>query len=69
MRKVALFLVMLTLLVSGCATVIPTSGDAICGGTQAARAEHAAALAKTSDDAVALTGAALIETLDAGCAE
>lgn len=59
---------LVTLLVSGCETVSQASDEAICGGTRALRAEHAAALARTSDDAVALTGAGLIEAIDAGCA-
>lgn len=44
------------------------SGDAICAGTRASRAEHAAALAVTTDDRVALTGARLVTQIDAGCA-
>jgi len=49
--------------------VIPTSGDAICSGTRAARAAHAAALAETADEAALRTGAALIALIDAGCAQ
>lgn len=58
---------MLTLLVSGCATVI--SDSAICDGTKQARADHAAALAEDSGDAAVVTGATLIRLLDAGCRE
>jgi len=49
--------------------VIPTSGDALCDGTRAARAAHAAALAETADEAALRTGAALIALIDAGCAQ
>lgn len=62
-----LFILTLPLLVAGCASAIPTSGDAICTATRQGRAVHAAALAATSDDAVALSGANLIETIDAAC--
>lgn len=55
------------LLVSACAPAIPTSGDAICTATRQGRAVHAAALAATPDDRVAVTGANLIETIDAAC--
>jgi len=53
---------------ASCAPAIPTSGDALCGGTRAARAAHAAALAETADEAALRTGAALIALIDAGCA-
>jgi len=59
----------LTFCATGCATVIPTSGDGICDGTRQARAAHATALADTADAAVLQTGAALIAKLDAGCAK
>jgi hypothetical protein len=60
-------ILMLPLLVSGCVTAIPTSGDAICAATRQERAAHAAALAETPDDLAAVTGANLIETIDAAC--
>ena len=53
---------------ASCAPAIPTSGDALCGGTRAARAAHAAALAETADEAALRTGAALIALIEAGCA-
>lgn len=52
---------------TGCVTVTPTSGDALCGGTRAARADHAAALADSPDDRSVVTGARLIGLIDAGC--
>lgn len=60
-------LMMLALLVSGCVTAPRTSGDAICDGSRAARAAHAAALVASDDDRVVVTGARLIAVLDAGC--
>ena len=53
--------------ISASCTTIPTSGSAICDGTRAARADHAAALAETVDAVALRTGAALIAQLDAGC--
>jgi len=52
-----------------CAPAIQTSGDALCGGSRAARAEHAAALAASPDDRAVVTGARLISLIDAGCAK
>lgn len=52
---------------TSCAPVTPTSGEAICGGTRAARADHAAALAASPDDRAVITGARLIGLIDAGC--
>ena len=57
---------MLTMLAAGCVSVSPA---AVCDGTAQARTDHAAALAETADDAVALTGARLVELLDAGCGQ
>ena len=54
----------LTMLAAGCVSVSPA---AICDGTAQVRTDHAAALAQTADDAVALTGARLVELIDAGC--
>jgi hypothetical protein len=59
-----LSILILTLLVSGCATA-PRS--ATCDATLQARAFHAAALAETTDDRVAVTGANLVELIDATC--
>lgn len=59
-------------LASGCGNDLPPPVDPapspICTGTRAARAEHAAALAETQDERVLMTGAALIDIIDAGCA-
>lgn len=62
-----LCMLMLLLPVPGCAPAPLTSGDAICTATRAARAGHAAALAETPDDRAAITGANLIEIIDAAC--
>ncbi len=66
-----LLLTLLTPVVSGCANEIPKVDEkppAICDGSRAARADHAKALAETEDEKVLLTGARLIDMLDAGCA-
>lgn len=57
-------LLTLMLLASGCVSASP---DALCEGSRAALARHAAALAETPDDAVAVTGADLVSLIDAGC--
>ncbi|WP_283178639.1 hypothetical protein [Gemmobacter sp. 24YEA27] len=44
-----------------------TSGEAICDGSRAARADHAAALAVSPDDRSVVSGARLIALIDAGC--
>ena len=62
-----LFILTLPLLVGGCMTARPTSGEAICDATRQGRAVHAEALAQTPDDRAAVTGANLIETIDAAC--
>lgn len=51
-----------TFAISGCVSQV-----AICEGSRAALARHAAALAETPDDAVALTGADLVSLIDAAC--
>jgi hypothetical protein len=56
---------MLTLPVTGC--VSGAIGEAICDGTEAARTEHAAALADDGGPLSLVTGARLIQLLDAGC--
>lgn len=56
---------MLTLPVSGCVSV--ASGEAICDATEEARPEHAAALADDGGPLSMVTGARLIQLLDAGC--
>lgn len=53
---------------TACVNATPTSGDAICSATRAARAEHAASLADTQDERALMSGARLVRLLDAGCA-
>lgn len=55
----------LTLLLIGC--VNAGSVDAICAGTEAARTEHAKALADDGGPQSLVTGARLIQLVDAGC--
>jgi len=43
------------------------SEAAVCDGTRAARADHAAALAVSPDDRAVVTGARLIALVDEGC--
>ncbi len=57
----------LTLLLSGCATV-PNS-EAICDGTAQSRTAHAAALVEDGGPQSLVTGAFLIQQIDAGCEE
>lgn len=64
-----LSILMLTGLVTGCAAAPSGNLEAACMATAQERAAHAAALAQTPDTAALLTGANLIETLDAACAE
>lgn len=49
----------------GCVSVAST--DAVCAGTEAARTEHAAALADDGGPLSLVSGARLIQLLDAGC--
>lgn len=58
---------LLTLLTFASGCVSAGSGDAICGATEAARREHAAALAGDGGDRSVVTGARLIAMIDAGC--
>ena len=62
-----IFLTTLAFCAIGCAPVIQTSLDAMCDGTRQARADHAAALAVTTDETALRTGAVLISKIDAGC--
>lgn len=66
MRMLPLAMI-LPLFVSACVTATPNSGEALCDGTRSARADHAAALAVSPDDRAVVTGARLIEVIDAGC--
>jgi hypothetical protein len=62
-----LCMLMLMLPVAGCVTATPNGADAICTASRQARASHAATLAETPDDRAAVTGANLIEIIDAAC--
>jgi hypothetical protein len=64
-RKLALTSIVFAL--SGC--VNAPSDNALCDGTQSARAAHAEALASEASDAAVITGARLIALLDAGCGD
>jgi hypothetical protein len=55
----------LTLLLSGCAAALNDS--AICDGTAQSRTSHAAALAADGGPLSLVTGALLIQQIDAGC--
>ena len=56
---------MLTLPASGCVSAAST--NAVCAGTETARTEHAAALADDGGPLSVVSGARLIQLLDAGC--
>ena len=58
---------MLMLPLTGCVSV--GSGDAICAGTESARTEHAAALARDGGPTSLVSGARLISLIDAGCGQ
>jgi hypothetical protein len=62
---VALHCTIIAALQAGCVSAVST--DAICAGTEAARTEHAAALAHDGGDLSVITGAHLIRLVDAGC--
>ena len=53
------------MLLSGCATV--PSSEAICDGTAQSRTAHAAALVADGGPQSLVTGALLIQQIDAGC--
>ena len=57
----------LTLPVAGCASGPQTSPEALCDGSRAARAEHAARLVDSDDAGLLLSGQRLIALIDAGC--
>lgn len=62
-----LVLLMLLLLLSGCATAPST--NAICDGTIQSRTNHAASLAADGGPLSLVTGALLIQQIDAGCSK
>jgi len=57
----------LMLPVIGCANI--QNGRAICDGTKTARINHAAALVKDGGNLSVVTGANLIQLIEAGCGE
>ena len=57
----------LMLLVAGCVSTPPTSGDALCAGTEAERAELARSLLIDGGDLSVVAGQALLSKLQAGC--
>lgn len=62
-------LVLLVAVLSACAPAIPATSDPFCAGAipRAADAHSVALVGDGVPDAVVVTGAALIEALDAGC--
>lgn len=60
-------LLMPLLLLNGCGTAQSTS--AICDGTAQSRTNHAAALAADGGPMSLVTGALLIQQIDAGCGQ
>ena len=59
----------LMLPVAGCASATLTSGNALCDGSRADRAAHAAALAEDGGPLSLVTGQRLISRIDRGCAQ
>jgi uncharacterized protein YceK len=57
----------LMLPLSGCASAL--SNTAICNGTAQSRTAHAAALVEDGGSLSMVTGALLIQQIDAGCGE
>lgn len=57
----------LMLMLPGCSSKIAANESAICDGTEAARTDHAAALAQDGGDLSVVTGATLIQKIDAAC--
>ena len=60
-------ILMMTLACFATGCVSGGSGNAICAGTQSARTEHAEALAVDGGPVSVVTGARLIQLVDAGC--
>lgn len=63
-----LWVMILILPGAGCSPATLTDGSALCDGTRVARADHAAALARSPDGAAMVTGQRLIARIDAACA-
>lgn len=62
-------LAMILLLPLGGCVSVASNDAAICGGSEAARREHAAALADDGGPLSMVTGARLIRMIDAGCGD
>ena len=63
-----LILPMTLLFCASCSNIAtPASDSAICDATRASRADLAATLAVSADDAAVVSGARLIRQMDAGC--
>lgn len=58
----------LPLLVAGCSSTLTTSGDALCDGTETARADLARALLVDGGDQSVMSGQVLLSQMQAGCA-
>ena len=72
MHKRLLWASLLIAFANGCTSVPPPPvdrPDPVCDGTRAARANLAAVLAETQDERALMAGAALIDLIDARCAE
>ena len=59
----------LAFLEAGCSIATATNLDPVCDGTRKARADHAAALAVSPDEAAVKTGTRLVALIDSGCAK
>ncbi len=66
LMRLSLYLIPM-LLLSGCAAGLNNS--AICNGTAQSRTSHAAALAADGGPLSLVTGALLIQQIDAGCSK
>jgi hypothetical protein len=66
MRKILSLLLISA--VSACGPETPTSLRGLCDGTKKSRADLAADLAVTTDEAALVSGDALISQIDAACA-
>ena len=58
---------MLLVGISGCTSTPPTSGDALCAGTEEERVELARSLLIDGGDLSVTAGQALLSKLEAGC--
>lgn len=67
MRSYVALTLAATLIISGCVGATPGSLEALCSGTTAARADHAAALVADGGPRSLVTGQNLIALTDAAC--